>query len=157
MCAIVDASVVGKVFNPNRSGAAEKFYDWINVGAGRLVVGGKVLKELSDNSNFRKWRQQAIQAGRIKTINEDDIKRDLRTLNDEQLSHKSNDAHVLALARASGARLLYSDDGDLQQDFKNGKLIKKPRGTVYSTLEQEDFMPTHREILRKGRELCRNF
>ena len=157
MCAIVDASVVGKVFNPNRSGAAEQFYDWINVGEGRLVVGGEVLEELSSNSNFRKWRQQAIQAGRIKTVNEDDIERSLKKLKDEQPPCKSNDAHILALARASGARLLYSDDGALQQDFKNGKLIKNPRGTVYSTLTREDFMDSHKQILKRGRELCCNF
>ena len=157
MCAIVDASVVGKVFNPNRSGAAEKFYNWISTGEGRLVVGGKVLYELDKNSNFKMWRREAIRAGKVKTIKASLINEKMKNFRDQKLTYESNDPHVLALAQASGARLLYSDDGDLQQDFKNGKLIKNPRGTVYSTREREDFTGSHRDTLKRGRELCRNF
>ena len=156
MCAIVDASVVGKVFNPSRHGAAKEFFNWISLGEGRLVVGGRVLRELDMNSNFKKWRQQAIQAGRVKVINKDDVERNIKELERKKLSYKSNDAHVLALARVSGARLLYADDGNLQKDFRNRVLINNPRGKVYSTREQEGFMDSHKQILRKGRELCRN-
>jgi len=43
---------------------------------------------------------------------------------------KSNDTHVIALARVSHCRLLCSQDRSLQQDFKNQRLIN-PRGSVY--------------------------
>ena len=43
---------------------------------------------------------------------------------------KSNDAHVIALARVSHCRLLCSEDGNLKQDFKNQRLIN-PRGKIY--------------------------
>ena len=46
MCAIVDANVVSEVFGSNLSPAGEKFFDWLNKGSGRLVVGGKLLEEL---------------------------------------------------------------------------------------------------------------
>lgn len=157
MCAIVDASVVGKVFNPGRSGAAEKFYNWISTGEGRLVVGGKVLNELDKNSNFRAWRQQALQAGKVKIINENLVNEGIKDLWNEKLSYGSNDPHVLALAQVSGARLLYADDENLQQDFTNKALIDRPRGKVYSTLKYDDFRSGHRQLLRMGKDLCHNF
>lgn len=45
---------------------------------------------------------------------------------------RSDDPHVLALARVSGARLLYTGDTDLIADFKDKKIIDSPRGKVYS-------------------------
>ena len=45
---------------------------------------------------------------------------------------KSNDPHILALARASGARLVYTGDGKLIADFKNKRLIDGPRGKIYT-------------------------
>ena len=47
--------------------------------------------------------------------------------------YKSDDPHVLALAQVSDVRLLYTNDGDLQQDFGDKNLIDNPRGKVYST------------------------
>ena len=69
------------------------------------------------------------------------------------VAHKSNDSHVLALAQISGARLLYSNDTDLQQDFKNGGLINRPRGKVYSTRESQSFRDSHKTLLRRT-DLC---
>ena len=59
-----------------------------------------------------------------------------------------------ALAKISGARLLYSNDKDLHQDFKDKNLIDNPRGRVYSTLESKNFSVSHSRLLKK-RDLCR--
>ena len=48
---------------------------------------------------------------------------------------QSNDPHIIALAQVSGARLLYSNDKALQQDFKNQDLINNPKGKIYTTNE----------------------
>jgi len=45
---------------------------------------------------------------------------------------RSDDIHILALARAGGARLLYTEDKDLKKDFKNKAIIDDPRGKIYS-------------------------
>ena len=45
---------------------------------------------------------------------------------------RSDDPHVLALARTAGVRLLYTGDRDLMADFKNKELIDRPRGRVYT-------------------------
>ena len=40
MCAIVDANVAHEVFGTSQTPAGKRFYDWINEGQGRLVIGG---------------------------------------------------------------------------------------------------------------------
>ena len=153
MCAILDASVVGEVFCPDRIEAALKFFKWINTGSGRLVGGGKLLEELDANSNFKIWRHQAHLAGRFRVANMDDVNTRTEVFRSEK-SCRSGDQHVLALAQVSGARLLYSNDKKLQQDFTDRKLINQPRGRVYSTKEHRDFRDSHKKLLRR-RDLCR--
>ena len=62
MCAIVDVNVAPEVFGDNPPPVAEKFFEWLERGGGRLVVGGKLLEELEENSpDFR--RLQTLGAG----------------------------------------------------------------------------------------------
>ena len=158
MCAIVDANVVHEVFGANRPQAGKKFFDWIDRGSGILVVGGKLLEELDRGSPvFRKWRLAARRAGRVRIENRGEIKERMEELQREQ-TYSSDDPHVLALAQVSGARLLYSNDGDLQQDFGDRELISNPRGKVYTTssgsgYDNTVFRPTHRRLLGR-RDLC---
>ena len=53
MCAIVDANVAGEVFGEGVSPAGRKFFNWLNGGSGRLVVGGKLLQELEGTQSFK--------------------------------------------------------------------------------------------------------
>lgn len=151
MCAILDANVVHKVFGENRPDAGKAFFEWLASGSGSLVTGGKLHRELTRLHSFREWSKQAVLSGRIKRF--DDRVIDDRT---ERLkgSCVSDDPHVIALAQISGARFLYSDEGSLHQDFKNRKLIGKPRGTIYSTKEQDSFTSNHRKLLRRS-GICR--
>lgn len=145
MCAILDNNVVHEVFGSNRPLAGVKFFNWINSGTGHLVVGGKLLEELSKNHNFGKWLQQAFSAGRASNPGDERVD----NITDELMkadSCESDDQHVIALAQLSNARLLYSKDVDLQQDFKNKELIDNPRGKVYSA-------PGHERLLGM-RGLC---
>lgn len=155
MCAIVDANVTFEVFGKKQTEAGKKFREWLDGDRGKLVVGGRNLTELAHNGNFRRWFQEARRlTGRVQQIGraqievqEDDLRR--RGL------FKSNDEHVLALALVSGARLLYSDDGDLNDDFLNPGIIPSPGGRVYTTPESESgsFTPGHRELL-ETKNLC---
>ena len=154
MCAILDNNVVHKVFGENRPEAGETFFDWINSGKGSLVAGGKLLEELDGTTAFREWRAQAVQAGRIRLVEDKDVEDQTELLISER-ECKSNDQHVIALAQVSGARLLYSDDGNLHTDFKNGRLISHPRGTIYSTRNSDNLTSVHRNLLRKT-GICRN-
>ena len=154
MCAIVDANVASEVFGPNPSPAGDKFFSWINRGSRRLVAGGKLLEELETSSpGFREWASQAISSGTLRIVNEDEVGARAERIQTEGVC-QSNDPHVLALAQVSGARLLYSNDQTLQRDFKNTKLIKNPRGNVYTTLRNKNVAPAHRRLLGRT-DICR--
>lgn len=153
MCAILDANVAGQVFGADRPAAGRAFFDWIDSGRGRLVAGGRLLRELDRNLVFRKWRLQAVQAGRIELLNDEAVDRRTEQLMQEDAC-RSNDEHVIAVAQLGGPRLLYSNDGDLQNDFADKGLIDRPRGKVYSTKERQDLRPEHRRLLA-DRNLCR--
>lgn len=152
MCAILDADVAGEVFGKDRSGAGLKFFEWIDEGPGRLVLGGHLREEL-EKTRAREWVRQALLAGRVRDVSDNEVNTRTDVLrNGEECI--SNDPHVIALAQVSRARLLYTDDGRLQVDFKNKKLIDNPRGRVYSTRENKDFRKNHRLLLER-RDLCR--
>ncbi len=149
MCAIVDANVCSQVFGLNRPPAGEKFFDWINTRKGRLVVGGKLSDELSMVRYFEIWAQDALRRGRIIRVNDDSV----NTLT-EQLKRQgkceSDDEHIIALAEISGARLLYSNDVKLHEDFGNPRLVSRPRGKIYTTNRGKDFSETHRGLLNRA-------
>ena len=153
MCAILDADVVHEVFGTQRPPAGEAFYRWINRGSMRLVAGGKLLEELDNDTRFRIWRQQATLAGRIRILNAEQIEAKTVELRNAGTC-RSNDPHVLALAQASGARLLYSNDGALRDDFKDPELISTPRRSIYSTRSGGQLRDSHRRLLRRN-DLCR--
>jgi len=125
MCGILDANAAGKVFKEKG-----QFFDWFNEGIGRLVAGGRLLEELDEISEFRAWRVQARLAGRIRILNTIEVNKEASRVAKDC---KSDDPSVIAVARIGGARLLHSFDKNLQQDFKNKKLIDNPRGKVYTT------------------------
>ena len=152
MCAIVDANIVSELFSPNCSSAGRKFFEWLNSGTGVLVVGGKLLEELN-NTRAKTWLDTAIRSQIVSREDWNKVNARTAQLISEQ-SYKSNDPHILALAQVSGARLLYTNDKDLQADFKNKALIDKPRGKVYSTLKDIDFKESHRALI-ENTSLCK--
>jgi hypothetical protein len=151
MCAIVDANVDGEVFGASLTAAGQEFFEWVTQGHGRLVAGGKLLEELY-KTPARDWAREAINSGRMKRVNSSDVEELASELSLKQIC-RSNDPHVIALAQISGARLLYSNDEDLQKDFKAKDLIDNPRGKVYTTLLKKDFTTTHRGLLAR-KDLC---
>ena len=107
-----------EVFGSNLQSAGEQFFDWIEKGNERLVVGGKLLEELEESSEgFRLWASEAADAGKMRVVNKNEIDARTREIENEG-EYKSDDPHILALAQVSGARLLYSNDGDFAGGFR---------------------------------------
>ena len=166
MCAIIDANVIHEVFGSKRTEAGKKFLDWINGGSGRLICGGELLEELKKRKNkrgkksssvkedsserFEEWAKKALYSGRMKNMNEEEVETKMTQIRKKSI--RSNDPHILALAQVSGARLLYSNDKKLHEDFKNKKLLD-PVGSIYSTLKGKNFTRAHRNLLGR-RDLC---
>ena len=150
MCAIVDANVRDEVFGEAASPAGKFFLDWLTTGRGKLVVGGKLREELADNQNFKLWLSQAVQAGRARILDDGKVDSVTSDVLAESVC-QSNDPHVIALARVSGVRLLYTNDGQLQQDFKT--IIQE--GVIYTTrLNKETVTRTHKSLLGTRRRIC---
>lgn len=146
MCAIVDANVAHQVFGPDRPEAGVEFFKWLSSGKGRLVAGGKLRRELSGNMKFRSWWQQAQLAGRTKAVGDTEVDEQTRKV-ERSGGYRSDDPHVLALAQISGARLLYTNDRDLQRDFGNPELIGPPRGKIYTTRERRTSGKAYKDFL----------
>ena len=112
-----------------------------------MVAGGKLLEELNVNSNFQQWYGQAV--GRrlaISTTAENDI--DIESIIEDLTQQDicaSDDYHILALAKVTGARLLYTQDKKLRSDFKEivkGRVYpsgnsKMPKGTGIEFITRE--------------------
>lgn len=64
----------------------------------------------------------------------------------KQLMPKSNDTHVIALARLSGGAVLITRDKALMKDFKNKNLLAGNRA-IYPERVNVDLRP-HRKILK---------
>lgn len=153
MCAIVDANVTFEVFGRKRTEAGRKFRDWLDGGRGTLAVSGRNLDELAQNGNFQRWFLEARRRpGRVRQISRAQIEARQDELR-RSGPFRSDDRHVLALALASGARLLYSNDRRLNVDFSNPGVIRRPRGRVCTTLESGSFRPEHQELL-EAKNLC---
>ena len=139
MCLIIDANVAHEFYSSPPHEDAAPIIEWIDRGRGLLVFGGKLADELGKNSRGIRWLRGRLQAGRANRILESKI-----ALSQKQLEAskeiKSNDIHVLALALASGARLLFTGDRELQRDFTNRKIINTPRGKIYSSRKNADLL-----------------
>ncbi len=155
MCAILDSNVKGELTAPSgEAGAA--FYDWLVSGQGTIVVGGtKMRAELYVHPVERDSRLMAElrRAGAIIETEDAEVDAGAEDLRRRGVC-RSDDQHIIALARVSGARLLYSNDPRLHDDFKDKALIDRPRGKIYTTQRGKAFRAVHRDLLQ-DRNLCR--
>lgn len=159
MCAIVDANVRDEVFKghePDATDAGAKFFEWIKSGKGQIVVGGtKLLDELFGTASRRQRELFASlrRSGGVKEFSKEAIDKRAAELRRENMC-QSDDHHIIALAQVSRARLLYSNDEALRQDFGDNSLLRKPSGRIYSTKLSKTFTDAYRGLL-ENRELCK--
>ena len=147
-CAIVDANAVSDVFGDSPSEAGAGLRRWIGDGRGRLASGGQLHEELrAASGGFRRWAAAARGAGQLRIFDDETVQAQVERF-EAHPERRSNDSHILALAMASGARLLYTNDEALQQDFTDRALVNSPRGRVFSTRVNRQFDRQKRELLR---------
>lgn len=150
MCAIVDANRWHEVFSGQRPPAGEAFRRWLSSKRGFAVLGGRLRREIANGQKRKRQVQALVQNGMLVPIPDAEVDDEAERIK-RIGGFRSDDPHILALAKVSGARLLYSNDGDLQNDFKNAKLLED--GKVYSTRETSRHTPGQREMLKQ--HLCR--
>jgi hypothetical protein len=142
MCIIIDANV-GNEFGP-LTDDARCIYDWLIAG-GRVASGGRLKRELL-KTKFRNLYQPLVIAGRLVEYEGSEIDRVEKKLT-EANTCASDDPHIIALAKVSDARTLFSRDVNLHADFC-ARTILAPRGRVYQNR-------SHQHLLRTARK-CRD-
>ena len=138
MCIIVDASKMGDFLNPEHQDSAP-IRKWLRKN-GRLVysTGGRFAKEIGISGKYKTGLVEYVRAGKARHIPYEQFAEDEKKLINGHI--RSNDPHVLALARFTRTRLLYTGDPELIKDFNDKKLIDDPRGKVYSTAKNADLL-----------------
>lgn len=138
MCVIVDANCRDLFFSADPPAEALPVRQWVVAGNGCVVIGGLLLVELSGSAEARRILATWKRSG--KALAPPDARYLAESAVVSAMQIQSDDPHVLALARASGARTLYSHDVALHADFTDPAIINDPRGSVYQT-------PAHRHLL----------
>ena len=139
MCIIVDTNKLGGFLADPPDKDSRPIHKWLVRGAGSIVysTGGKFAEEIPDRAKAK--LADYVRAGRAKLIPESlfaDDERDLEARPDL----RSDDPHVLALAKVAGVRLLYTADRNLISDFRNKNFIDRPRGKVYSSARNANLL-----------------
>ena len=142
------------MFGNNGSDASEAVWRWINgiEGEGkrlRVVIGGRLTRELYRNGQIRDWLIRGVR--RANVIVYDNKAVDLMEKEVSSWNLKSDDPHVIALALVSGARLLYSNDLALQKDFRNAKLVSRPKGKIYTAVKFFEYDKVKKKLLEDCR------
>lgn len=122
---IVDASAFRHLCEPTQKSAGNQLRRWISRGNGVVVYSSKLtdyaieLRQYSEVDRlFRDYNQRGL------ALDIDHIR--IQEALDKIPGHpvrRSNDAHILALAEASHATVLFSCDGKLREDFADHRVL----------------------------------
>ena len=128
MCLIIDVNVASDFVGPKP--AAVPVLKWLLGKGGHIALGGKLADEYRKSTLRGLWAELS-RKGSVKLFKDNLVDAEQQTVEDTKLC-KSDDPHIIALARLSGCRLVFTRDKPLHADFKNKDLINKPRGFVYT-------------------------
>ena len=106
------------------------------------------MRELCKNVTFRIWIAEEMMGPGVTRVNDSLVEAETDKLISDN-SCRSNDEHVIALARLSGARVLFADDQLLRDDFRNPDLINNPRGKLLPTGASKKAMSARRNLFMR--------
>jgi predicted nucleic acid-binding protein len=135
MYIIIDVNVFMEIFGHAQTcpSLLSEVYDRNRI---NVIYGGYLTEEYWRSESIRKIVITLDRAGKAKKINDRAVRNETIVVTEMDIC-VSDDQHVIALARVGESRLLCTNDTDLMKDFKNKKLINKPRGKIYNHDEHE--------------------
>jgi hypothetical protein len=145
MSLIIDVNVVHKVF-PIPDVEFVPLNKAITRRRAEIVYGGELRREYQRVGWFWRLLVRLDQQGTARLADDEQVDAETARLRHGAFC-RSDDPHIIALARVAHVRLLASEDDDLCLDFKNGRLLSRPRGIVYRSA-------SHARILW---EYCRRY
>ena len=144
MCIIIDANKTGDFLKKNKDMAP--IYRWIEQKKGKIVYSEhpQIWGEIKQHEGMRKFFSERKRSGsnEVKSISRQTVDQTLPKIKviaqqkKHQLKSNDSDRFLLALAKASGAKLLCSSDQRLHKDFK--AVIDK--GAVYQNQGHESLL-----------------
>ena len=146
MCIIVDVNVAHKIFLTNNDADFSYLHSCIINGKpqfAKIVYGGYLTTEYLRQDELKRMLFRLDQAGRARNVNDEQVNRETENLKNRRIC-RSDDEHIIALARVGGVRLLCTDDQRLCVDFRNYKLLNSPRGSIYRNSSHKHLLGKHR-------------
>lgn len=140
MCLIIDSDTVHRVF-PSPSIDYVPVFRALTEKRAKLAYGGE-LKRAYQGTSFRRILFRLDQQGSTLIVPDAPVDAETRRLARDNVC-SSNDHHILALAIVGRVRLLCSLDNDLAADFRNPKILKNPRGSVYRNTHHIHLITRH--------------
>lgn len=134
---IIDADVAGIFIKNEVDGGDGLLHDWIGQGHGVVVYSpsDKYKKEIRKGTTIFNLFEEYRRSGLAHRIDPLEVQRkEEHEINQSKM--RSKDFYILALALASNALVLYTNDGKLRKDFTNQELLPKIRNrrrAVYPT------------------------
>lgn len=145
MCLIVDNNVAARTLtkpgDPDFGPVHDALFSTTPQVPAKLVYGGTLKREYFLSPLIRRLILLLDQAGRARQIPDTEVDAEAQALSDAG-GCKSNDHHIIALARIGHARLLCSHDQLLHADFTCKSLVDNPRGKVYQTASHKHLLRT---------------
>jgi hypothetical protein len=143
MCLIIDANVAGQLFAEGdvRTAFAPVLRALIG-GDAKAVYGGKLTDEYRRLATFWRYLAALDRAGLARQLPREAVLAETERLESERRC-RSNDHHVIAIARVGRVRLLCSYGTTLHEDFKDKALLDDPRGSIYQDPSQAHLIREH--------------
>jgi predicted nucleic acid-binding protein len=135
---IIDANVAHEVFSNPPTKRGRQLLDRVARGRCRIIFGGKLTNELARVGQAQRLLAELKASGKAFELRGESINAELDKVEELGIC-RSNDLHIIALARASGARVLFSHDRRLRADFTNRDVLV-PRGKVYQSAAQRHLL-----------------
>lgn len=137
MCIIIDANVLSKFLSDPPDADAAPIHDWIKNKGGTIIfsTSGKFAAEVGRKARER--LRVLVQRNVAQRVSAKNFQIDADFLKN---LIKSDDEHILALARLTGARILYTANRNLMRDFTSKEIIDKPRGKIYSSWKNKTLL-----------------
>jgi predicted nucleic acid-binding protein len=144
MCLLIDTCALSRVFNQKNSEHAQfkPIFDWIYKRQGTVVYGGsRYLSELSKAERYLRLFGELRRLGQARVLDKDSVDAAEKVIRKKVADPTFNDAHVAAIARLAGCRLICTNDQVAIPFLKSAALYKKgKKPKIYTGLSQKNLL-----------------
>ena len=148
MCVIIDTNMIKGFIKPMTTEDMKPLRQYIVNGKIKLISppkGSTLSGEYKKINKTNEFLTEYSSQGFIKIISPEKLEQAEQELvfreKKYNIKYKSDDFHILVLAEASNTKLLVTNDGDLEKDFKNPSIIG---GSIYKYKTQTKLLDNNK-------------